>query len=255
MILAITNSKGGVGKTTTAVNVATSLATRGRQTLLVDLDPQAHATRCILEGETERNISDFIMERPSQACRAIFESTVPNLDIVPSGPDLTETAELLSARIRREERLSRALEGVSEDYQHVILDCPPVLGILAYNALIAADLLIIPVQPGVGAVVGLDALLDVDALLDATRELRDDVDVAYRILITMFDIRTTRTNAMVEELLEENRKRLLKTIISKSEALNQANLASQPIQMYAPSSRGRYEYDALCDEIFRLRPR
>ena len=192
MILAITNSKGGVGKTTTAVNVATSLATRGRHALLVDLDPQAHATRCILEGETERNISDFIMERPSQACRAISASTVPNLDIVPSGPDLTETAELLSARIRREERLSRALEGVSEDYQHVILDCPPVLGILAYNALIAADLLIIPVQPGVGAVVGLDALLD------ATRELRDDVDVAYRILITMFDIRTTRTNAMVE---------------------------------------------------------
>lgn len=249
MILAITNSKGGVGKTTTAINLATSLASRGRHTLLVDLDPQAHATRCVLEGEPERNISDFIMERPSQACRAIFESTVPNLDIVPSGPDLTETAELLSARIRREERLSRALEGVSDEYQHVILDCPPVLGILAYNALIAADQLIIPVQPGVGAVVG------IDALLDATRELRDDVDVAYRILITMFDIRTTRTNAMVEELLEEKQKRLLKTIISKSEALNQANLASQPIQIYAPSSRGRYEYDALCDEIFRLRPR
>jgi cellulose biosynthesis protein BcsQ len=81
------------------------------------------------------------------------------------------------------------------------------------------------------------------------------VDVAYRILITMFDIRTTRTNAMVEELLEEKQKRLLKTIISKSEALNQANLASQPIQIYAPSSRGRFEYDTLCDEIFRLRPR
>jgi chromosome partitioning protein len=249
MIIAITNSKGGVGKTTTAVNLATSLATRGKPTLIVDLDPQAHATQCLLEGEHERNISEFIMERPSQAARAISKSTIPNLDIVPSGQDLTQTAELLSTRIRREERLRRALECVSENYQHIILDCPPVLSILAYNALIAADLLVIPVQPGVGAVVGLDALLD------ATRELRDEEDVAYRILITMFDIRTTRTNAIVDELLDENRKRMLKTVISKSEALNQANLASKPVQVFAPSSRGRHEYDALCDEILRLRSR
>ena len=97
--------------------------------------------------------------------------------------------------------------------------------------------------------------MGLDALLDATRELRDEEGIAYRILITMFDIRTPRTNAIVAELLEENRKRMLKTVISKSEALNQANLASKPVQVFAPSSRGRHEYDALCDEILRLRPR
>jgi chromosome partitioning protein len=249
MILAITNSKGGVGKTTTAVNLSALLADRGRRTLLVDLDAQAHATRCLLKAEPERNVSDLIMDRPSQATRAISPTEIPNLDIVPATHGLTETAELLSSRIRREERLWRALEPLVEEYSQIVLDCPPVLGILAYNAIIAADLLIVPVQPGAGAVVGLDALID------TARELRDEDDVPYRILVTMFDIRTTRTNAIVESLLGEHRRRLLKTVISKSEALNQANLAATPITYFARSSRGTHEYDALCDEILRLRIR
>ncbi len=249
MILAITNSKGGVGKTTTAVNLSATLADRGRRTLLVDLDPQAHATRCFLEEEPERDVSDLIMERPSQAARAVSPTEIPNLDIVPATPGLTETSELLSTRIRREERLWRALEHLAEDYQHIVLDCPPVLGILSYNAMIAADLLIVPVQPGVGAVVGLGALLE------TAGELRDEDNVPYRILVTMFDMRTTRTNAIVEELLDEHKRRLLKTVISKSEALNQANLAAKPITHFARSSRGAHEYDALCDEILRLRIR
>ena len=102
MILTITNTKGGVGKTTTATNVATGFAERNRPTLLVDLDPQAHATRCLISNTPERDVGDFIMDKPSQASRSVSSTRYPNLDIVPATAELTQTAELLSTRIRRE---------------------------------------------------------------------------------------------------------------------------------------------------------
>ena len=249
MIISITNIKGGVGKTTTAVNLAEGLSKRGRKTLLIDLDPQAHSTRCLLKETPDRSIGDFIMDRPSQAYRSVSATTHPNLDIVPATSNLIETAELLSTRIRREERLRRALDPLQENYREILLDCPPALGTLSHNAIMAADLLLIPVQPGVGAVNGLETLLQ------SARELRDENEVPYRILVTMFDVRTTRTNDIFEELLEEHQKRLLKTIIYKSESLNQANLAGKPVSKFMQSSRGAYDYNALCDEILRLRIR
>ena len=247
MIFTITNAKGGIGKTTTAINLAAGLANKGRRTLLIDLDPQAHASQCFINEDLERDVGDLIMEKPSQAIRSVIETRHANLDIVPATAELLETAELLSSRIRREERLSRALDTLRDEYREIIIDCPPSLGILTYNALNAADLLIIPVQPGVGAVMG------ISSLLEAAQELQDEEDVPYRILVSMFDVRTTRTNAIIEELLDDYRKNLFKTIISKSEILNQANIAGKTIWEVARSSRSAEEYDALCNEIMRLR--
>lgn len=249
MIIAITNTKGGVGKTTSAINLAAGFAERERRTLLLDLDPQGHATRCFLKSIGERTAGDLIMDRPSQAGRSVYYTDNPSLDIVPATGKLTETAELLSTRIRREERLSRALENLRDKYRDIIIDCPPALGILAYNAIIAADLLLIPVQPGAGAVNGLGTLIE------SARELRDEENVPYRILVTMLDNRTTRTNTLFEDLLKEHRKKTLDTVISKSESLNQANLAGKTIFKFAGYSQGAMDYDALCEEVLKIRVR
>jgi chromosome partitioning protein len=249
MIFAITNAKGGIGKTTAAINLAAGLAEKSRRTLLIDLDPQGHASRCFANMDLERDVSDLIMDKPSQAYRSVMTTKYPHLDMVPTTNELIETSELLSSRIRREERLQRALEPLREEYRYIIIDCPPSLGILTYNAINAADLLIIPIQPGVGAVIG------VAALLEAAQELRDEEEVPYRILINMFDVRTTRTNSIIEELLDDYRQRVFKTIISKSEALNQANIAGETIWKANRNSRSAGEFDALCEEILKLRIR
>ena len=249
MILAITNAKGGIGKTTTAINIATGFAEKGRPTLLIDLDPQAHASRCFINTNLERDVNDLIMDKPSQAFRSVISTEYSNLDMVPATTELTKTAELLASRIRREERLHRALEPLREKYKNIIIDCPPSLGILTYNAINAADLLIIPIQPGFGAVMG------IAALLETAQELRDEEVVPYRILINMFDVRTSRTNAIIEELIEDYQQKVLKTIISKSEALNQANIAGEPVWKSMRNSRSAEEFGALCEEILKLRIR
>ncbi|MEE2754041.1 MAG: ParA family protein [Candidatus Latescibacterota bacterium] len=135
------------------------------------------------------------------------------------------------------------------DNDYIIIDCLPVPGVLAYNALVTADLFVIPVQTGVGTIAGLGSLLETAA------GLRDEevADLNYRILNVMFKIRTTRTNALVEELLGQHRTKLLRSVISKSESLIQANLAGKPAIAFAFSLRGAQVYDTVCEEVARIR--
>lgn len=246
MIVAIINVKGGVGKTTTAVNLAVSLAGLGKTTLLVDCDPQAHATRCVVDpGSIERTVADLIMHTPSQAHRSVYESRYMNLSIVPASNQLTHEAEVLSTRIRREERLSKALVALDE-HEYVILDSAPTEGILTHNVISAANLLLIPIQTGAGSIEGVDPLLSVAA------ELHNAARVNYRLFVTMFDGRSTVTNATILAKIKEHKPNLMRTVIAKSERINQANLQSKPIADYAPGSRGDIAYDTFARELIKI---
>ena len=242
-ILAVANQKGGVGKTTTAVSVGAALAEMGRKVLLIDIDPQANATSGlgIDRSRVETSIYDVVVLGRSLA-EARLHTAVPGLDIVPSDIALAGSEIELVDLPRRERRLQYALEALAPDDDYVLIDSPPSLGLLAINAVVAADALLIPIQCEFYALEGLGLLMHTLALL--RRELNPTLRVAG-IVMTLFDARLALAHQVVDEVRTRFGDQLLTPLIPRNVRLSEAPSHGVPITLYDPACRGAIAYRQL----------
>jgi chromosome partitioning protein len=246
-IFAVANQKGGVGKTTTAVNLGASLAHIGLRTLVVDLDPQGNASTGL--GLDTRNLEtsmyDVIMhELPLEDC--VEPSSVKNLFVAPASLDLAGAEIELVPAFSRELRLKRAVEVVKDDYDFVLIDCPPSLGLLTVNGLAAATEVLVPIQCEYYALEGLGQLLrNVDLV---RRSLNPSLEVTTIVLV-MYDARTKLSDQVVAEVREHFGEKVCRTIIPRTVRLSEAPSFGQPIIAFDASSRGAIAYEELAREV------
>ena len=245
-VYAIANQKGGVGKTTTAVNVAACIAEAGYETLLVDIDPQANATVGIGgRKDAEPNVYDVLMGATA-AADAILPTGIDGLSLLPASPDLAGANMELPREAGSETRLRDALAAVRERFAFVILDCPPSLGPLTVNALVAADRVIVPVQTEYFALEGLAGLLDTLALVQ--RELNPRLTVAG-MLLTMHDARTRLARAAEEDVRKHFPALVFDTVIPRNVRIAESPSFGRPVIHHDPHSAGAGAYFALAQEV------
>jgi chromosome partitioning protein len=247
-VYAIANQKGGVGKTTTAVNVAACIAEAGFDTLLVDIDPQANATLGLgVAKDTEPNVYDVLSGRASLG-QALADTTIERLKLVPAHPDLAGANIELPREPGSETRLREALAGARDDFDYVLLDCPPSLGPLTVNALVAADRVIVPVQTEYFAHEGLAGLLDTLDLIQ--RELNPRLTVAG-MLLTMHDGRTRLARDVEREVREHFPALVFDTVIPRNVRVGEAPSYGRPVTHHDPHCAGADAYFELAKEVVR----
>ena len=246
-IIAIANQKGGVGKTTTAVNLSACLAHMGKKTLLVDIDPQGNATSGIgvEKHEIEQCAYDLLVEEVDVR-QVIRPTNIQRLHIIPATIQLAGAEIELVPIVSREVRLQKALSPVKDIYDFIIIDCPPSLGLLTINALTSADTVLIPVQCEYYALEGLSQLLNTIRLVQ--KHLNSDLRIEG-VLLTMFDARTNLGIQVIQEVKKYFREKVYETIIPRNVRLSEAPSHGKPIILYDAKSRGAEVYADFAKEV------
>jgi chromosome partitioning protein len=247
MILAIANQKGGVGKTTTAINLAAALALRGRPTLLIDLDPQGNSSMSFVDVRaSERSMYDVFVEPQIHLADVIVPTALPHLSVAPSRIALAKLESRMVGELDAPFRLKDELATVLANYEHVVIDCPPALGLLTVNALVASSHLLIPIQSSYFALEGTDDLLET---FEKVRQRPNPELQILGVVITMHDKRTALGRDIQDQIRKVFGDKVFRTVISKSVRLEESPAYRESIFTFAPESSGATEYYSLCEEV------
>lgn len=249
-VIAIANQKGGVGKTTTAVNLSACLAYRGKKVLVIDIDPQGNTTSGLGIDKKKLKRSTYdVLVNDVNICEVIMDTNVENLQICPSNIELAGAEVELVSMISRESRLKTAISDIRDEFDFILIDCPPSLGLLTLNSLTAADKILVPIQCEYYALEGLSQLMNTVQLVK--KHLNPYIDVEG-VVLTMFDARTNLSLQVVEEVKKYFKNKVYSTIIPRNVKLSEAPSFGMPIIQYDPKSKGAECYLELADEVIQF---
>ena len=247
-VISIANQKGGVGKTTTAVNLSTILAKKGKKVLMIDTDPQGNATSGLgISKDVNFSVYDVIIN-DVEIENTVQTTMVKNLDVCPSNINLAGAEVELVSMMSREYRLKEKIDNQKDKYDYIIIDCPPSLGLITLNAFTASDSVLIPIQCEYYALEGLGQLINTIDLVK--KHLNKELEVEGALL-TMFDIRTNLSNQVVKEVNKYFENKVYKTVIPRNVRLSEAPSYGMPITVYDPRSKGARSYEKFVKELLK----
>lgn len=247
-IIAVANQKGGVGKTTTAITLSAILAKKGKKVMLIDADPQGNATSGVgMEKEMEKSVYELLVEE-TPINETLQDSNIKNLKVCPSNINLAGAEVELVSMMSREQRLKEKLEEVQDEFDYIIIDCPPSLGLITLNAFTAANSVLIPIQCEYYALEGLGQLINTINLVK--KHLNKNLEIEGALL-TMYDARTNLSNQVVKEVKNYFGEKVYKTVIPRNVKLSEAPSYGMPITVYDARSKGAKSYDKFVKEFLK----